>query len=318
MKTLKESIRKRIQKVRRNVEASAANNHGMVGQQALNDMLYDAIQESSPFIAGKIGANELLVSLWHLEWRLSTHLWMKFSWETTKLTDIGAGIFPRNPENFHEYAKAYLAALGEVNYLGMWHNEGETRLSSTFATNAKIGHWWGLRPFLINSNPWTRALAGKKVLVVTPFVNTISQQIGKIDLIWKNYEEKHGQALIPESTSFETVKFPYAFDTQVQKKYDSWQNVMKFITDEIESKDFDVTVLGCGGYSLPLVAKIKKMGRSAIHLGGDTQLLFGIKGNRWKTLAWFRELMNDYWISPLDEDKPEKEAMKNCEQASYW
>lgn len=60
------------------------------------------------------------------------------------------------------------------------------------------------------------------------------------------------------------------------------------------------------------------MGKSAIHLGGATQILFGIRGSRWEDKSWFSENLNDYWAYPLDEDKPEEKAMKNCENACYW
>jgi threonine dehydrogenase-like Zn-dependent dehydrogenase len=37
--------------------------------------------------------------------------------------------------------------------------------------------------------------------------------------------------------------------------------------DEIGKIDFDVAILGCGAYGLPLAAAIKGMGKQAIHLG---------------------------------------------------
>lgn len=95
---------------------------------------------------------------------------------------------------------------------------------------------------------------------------------------------------------------------------------------EIEEKNFDLALLGCGGYSLLLGAKIKKMGKLAIHLGGATQILCGIRGSRWENKPWFIENLNDYWTHPLTEDKPGEKAMQNratlmhklSEIACYW
>lgn len=153
---------------------------------------------------------------------------------------------------------------------------------------------------------------------MTSFAKSLTQQISRISKIWSNLEEKSGQILIPESTKFELVKFPHGFDPEIQEKYGSWQKIMEKIISEIEDKNFDVALLGCGGYSLLLAAQIKKMGKSAIHLGGATQILFGIRGSRWENKTWFRENINDYWTHPLIEDKPGETAMKNCENGCYW
>ena len=45
--------------------------------------------------------------------------------------------------------------------------------------------------------------------------------------------------------------------------------------------DFDTAIIGCGAYGFPLAAKLKAAGKQAFHMGGATQLLFGIKGSRW-------------------------------------
>ena len=83
--------------------------------------------------------------------------------------------------------------------------------------------------------------------------------------------------------------------------------------------EFDIAIIGCGAYGLPLAAKIKKSGKQAIHLAGATQLLFGIKGKRWEENADFsyvRKWFNEEWVYPSDEDKLEN---GNCvEGGCYW
>ena len=39
---------------------------------------------------------------------------------------------------------------------------------------------------------------------------------------------------------------------------------------------------------MPLAAFIKSIGKKAVHLGGSTQILFGIKGERWDERDFFR------------------------------
>ena len=55
---------------------------------------------------------------------------------------------------------------------------------------------------------------------------------------------------------------------------------------------FDIAIIGCGAYGLPLAAKLKKEGRQAIHLAGVTQLMFGIKGKRWEENEAFTYVKN--------------------------
>jgi hypothetical protein len=85
---------------------------------------------------------------------------------------------------------------------------------------------------------------------------------------------------------------------------------------EIDKKDFDIAIIGCGAYGFPLAAHVKRIGKKAIHLGGPTQILFGIKGKRWIDNPNFNEIINEYFIFPNESDKV-KNANK-VEGACYW
>ena len=82
--------------------------------------------------------------------------------------------------------------------------------------------------------------------------------------------------------------------------------------------DFDIAIIGCGAYGMPLAAMLKKAGKQAIHLGGATQLLFGIKGRRWEEnypskIATF---FNEYWVYPAESEKPKNAS--TVEMGCYW
>lgn len=66
------------------------------------------------------------------------------------------------------------------------------------------------------------------------------------------------------------------------ERFSDWFEALDFMYHEAMAKDFDVAIIGCGAYGFPLAAKLKRAGKIAIHLGGVTQLLFGIKGRRWE------------------------------------
>ena len=75
-------------------------------------------------------------------------------------------------------------------------------------------------------------------------------------------------------------------------------------------------ILGAGAYGFPLGARLKQQGKQAIHLGGSTQILFGIKGRRWDKRPNVAKHYNEHWVYPLEHEKPQ-----NVEAAgvtAYW
>ena len=83
---------------------------------------------------------------------------------------------------------------------------------------------------------------------------------------------------------------------------------------EISKIEFDIAILGCGAYGFPLAAYIKRKGKKAVHLGGSTQLLFGIFGKRWETSHF--SLINKYWVRPAEDERPKN--YKSIEDGCYW
>ena len=83
--------------------------------------------------------------------------------------------------------------------------------------------------------------------------------------------------------------------------------------------DFDVAIVGCGAYGMPLCAKLKQAGKQAIQLAGATQILFGIRGRRWDEVPHFqyiRDFYNEAWAYPGDQEKPK--GYKTVEDGCYW
>ncbi len=58
------------------------------------------------------------------------------------------------------------------------------------------------------------------------------------------------------------------------------------------------------------------MGKGAVHLGGDLQLMFGILGKRWENNERIIDLRNDHWVYPSKDETPE-EAIR-VENGCYW
>ena len=178
-----------------------------------------------------------------------------------------------------------------------------------------------LYPFFVNK-PWTLALKGKKVLVVHPFDQSIRYQYLHRDKLFENKD------ILPE---FELITFRAVQSVAGTKTpFKDWFEALKYMEDKISEIDFDICIIGCGAYGLPIAAHVKKIGKKAFHLGGGTQLLFGIKGKRWEEnypKVWnyrpnesintnYNDLFNKFWGYPDEKEKPDN--AKSVENACYW
>jgi hypothetical protein len=103
------------------------------------------------------------------------------------------------------------------------------------------------------------------------------------------------------------------------ERYGNWFEALDAMYEEAMQKDFDVAILGCGAYGFPLAGRIKAAGRSAVHMGGTTQILFGIHGKRWdedKNHQYLNRYYSDAWVRLGVKDIP-KGAGK-VENGCYW
>jgi hypothetical protein len=160
--------------------------------------------------------------------------------------------------------------------------------------------------------PWTKALKGKKVLVVHPFANTIERQYQKRQLLFKD-------DLLPQF-QLSTVKAVQSI-AGIQTEFADWFEALDYMKSEIDKHDYDICLIGCGAYGFPLAAHVKRRGKKSVHLGGSLQLLFGIRGKRWENENYnnqynYARLMNEHWVKPSDEETPQS-AVK-VEGACYW
>lgn len=226
-----------------------------------------------------------------------------------------AGIFPERIDILEKFSERYLEDIPEIDLLGSF-NYVERFLP--LRSDVNYVHLECLYPFWVN-RPWTMALENKKVLVIHPFAETIKSQAIRRELLFEDrnifpsYELKTLKAI--QSNAGNNVPFK------------DWFEALKWMEDEIDKIDFDICILGCGAYGLPLAAHIKRLGKKAIHMGGGTQLLFGIKGKRWdnNSYSWkqypllntnYSSLYNDYWVRPSKNETPK--AASNVEGACYW
>ena len=226
-----------------------------------------------------------------------------------KMAKINAGVFDANEDICKKFALRMMSASGEVDLLGVWFNNYEDYMIKQYCRNSLLTDLGSLEPYWVRHKvPWTHALRGKKVLVVHPFDKSISEQYKKKDLLFPD-------GLLPE---FELITFR-AVQTIAgvrDDRFKTWFEALHYMEKEIRKIDFDIAIIGCGAYGFLLAEAVKKMGKQAIHLGGATQILFGIKGKRWDTEPTVSKLYNEHWVRPQKEECPPQR--RKVESGCYW
>lgn len=215
---------------------------------------------------------------------------------------INAGFFPVSAENVKKFAELYLSCIPEIDILGSWL-ETEKYVGTYFNQTCKRIPLRDLEPYYAG-NPWSRILQSKKVLVIHPFSETIKKQYEKKEYLFQN------KNVLPEF-SLKTIKAVQSI-AGTKTEYNSWFDALEAMKKQIDAADFDIAIIGCGAYGMPLAAYCKQIGKKAVHLGGATQLLFGIKGKRWDNYS----LYNDYWVRPLESETPRNAG--KIESGCYW
>jgi hypothetical protein len=147
-------------------------------------------------------------------------------------------------------------------------------------------------------------LKDKKVLVIHPFKKTIEKQ----------HKKRVKLDMLPKLKKLEVIKAVQTLADNRDPRFETWFDALEHMKDEISKKDFDIAIIGCGAYGLPLAAHVKSLGKQALHLGGGVQLLFGIKGKRWDNSPNIKYTKD--WIYPLEEDK--MKDFKKIEGGAYW
>ena len=219
-----------------------------------------------------------------------------------------AGFFPVDYTSLKKFYTRFKTDATFIDILISWRVE-EKFFNKWFPQSTKVAKS-SLDRFYSTEIPWTSALKGKKVLVVHPFTESIeSQYKEKRELLFEN------PLVLPEFASLTTIKAvqsvggtPVGFDT--------WFDALKYMEDEIDKVDYDVCILGCGAYGMPLAAHVKRMGKKAVHLGGITQILFGVKGRVYEESSMLGPYINEQFIYPNDN-----ETIKNAklvEGGCYW
>jgi hypothetical protein len=275
-----------------------------------NHRLIECVQKGEPFFISRISDNISKVSLNYLQ-GATPHP------QRIGLMQTHDGIYCTSESDVDLYARLYNKGILSSTYIscfdGLYSAEQNTYLKRK---GADLGlDFRVLEPFYLldaGIRPWTHELLGKKVLIIHPFVETFQEQMRKG---FSFFEDRSiflpGQELV----------YYKAFNTLANNRiHKNWFETFSIMCKEIKALDFDVALLGCGGYGIPLCSFINgSLKKSAVYVGGGLQLLFGVGGKRWLNQPLIKresERAGSLWTRPSEAETIVGNTM--IEGGCYW
>ena len=241
---------------------------------------------------------------------------------------LNAGIQITSLESANKYSRLYMQAFDDCDFFCGWEIQGDyihhiaesheyimqKYLTITEEKEKQRKMIWSFSLDIfhyIHLNPWTIALRGKRILIISSFIDSISENIIHRSKLYDGID------LFPDCT-FVFIQPPITNGEEPSLEFDvELHNFYKRF--DIIKDDYDIALLACGGYANLICSYIyRNHHKSAIYVGGVLQMYFGILGNRWiierpdvLNLYW-----NKYWKRPKITERPIR--YEKVEKGCYW
>lgn len=274
------------------------------------------------FAAGKLGTSETEALWFYIAMRRGKTKYPYIS-DIKKNMTVNAGLFPATDEAIDDWAQHMLGeVLGELDGLVEWNTLNpiqESQILNAFSPKSKRFPARSIEPYYEETaaTRWTYRIPDRtKVAVVTPFATSVEAQWCKQSAVWPSVPVWNPAVeIIPIKAYYSpylspTASWPADIDAG------GWRAAIRSMTDVVVASGAKIALIGVGALSLPLAVALKKRGVAAIHTGGATQILFGVKGKRWITHSIISGFFNDAWISPAVSEIPSNNTA--VEGGCYW
>lgn len=292
-----------------------------------SEIIYNLLTSDSPCMIARFGAFELATVVNYLGIKQGERPLIEYIrgealdwWWNERLIGYlnnNAGFFPATDQMLNRFCRMMLEDAKEVDVLACWTTD-VMRLADYTPSDVVRTGLICIEPYWAKK-PWSRALAGKRVVVVHPFAELIEQQYREY-----RHELFKNSDVLPEF-SLRAIKAVQSLGGE-SSGFGDWFEALDSMKKAIDSEPYDIALIGCGAYGFPLAAHVKRTGHKAVHLAGALQLLFGIRGKRWDnpeyagnsdgTYANYNTLWNGSWVYP-DTSLKVKNS-QNIEGGCYW
>jgi len=274
-------------------------NKTLLNEEQTNQLISYKLIEKEPFFVSRLGGVECdIIS--------SFFVYGKWNENTKFMALNNAGIYPNDSTGLIKFSVQYSACIKDIDIMGVWERPFYDLMINTFCPQAIYVPLSGIEPYYFPSNPWSKFLKGKKILVIHPFEKSIQNNFRNRIELFKDTE------ILPD---FELITLKA--DQNIGNDKSNFIISLEKMQKRIKDLNFDIAIIGCGSFGLPLGSFIKNVKeKPAIHLGGAVQILFGIMGKRWETSDRINKFVNNYWTRPFEEEKPPTYNL--VEGGCYW
>lgn len=256
-----------------------------------NDKIIELLQSNKPFYISRMG--------------IGAETYIPYIYKTTNnfqhndikkllyMLDNNNGIYNLNLDSLKKYCNLYYNSIKNSDYLASFINYIINEQKFMKPDNKELLYSRILEPFyccLEDIKPWSHYLLGKRVLIISPFVESFKKQLQNKFQIFKDPNKK----IFLDNQEF--IFYKTFITTAGNHIHKNWEETFDIMCDNISKLDFDIALVSCGGYGAPLSYYIKKqLNKTVIYVGGGLQLLFGVMGKRWEN--------NDMWKKIIKENE---------------
>ena len=285
-----------------------------------NTVLYDylrgKIEKNEPFVVPRIAGIENAVAF-------NGHHNFTIHPQSIYNMKNNAGVYLPNEKSVKKYAESYLDAFRNCDLYTGWSTVGSDNVYAFYKqshdfieytlckTKKKLWAESALEIYnYINYTPWTLALKGKRILIISAFTESIKEKIAIREKIY-------GRDLFPEC-EFVFLKPPQLSGDNPSQE---WQAEFTQFCAKLDSirENYDVALLSCGGMGNPICNYIyTEHKKSAIYVGGVLSMFFGVWGKRWanEKKSILKMYLNEHWSRPKVSERPL--GWEKIEGGTYW
>jgi hypothetical protein len=290
-----------------------------IDQTAADLEISKIIELGKPALIGRLGGTEArflgeylkISKIKNLQRVMST---TKPNWiKRSKEINTNAGFFFENLEQVNIFFSLYDEALSETDILGAWgtafawiESNYIEKINSVIPV-PMTAPWITCYENSSCATPWSTSLNGKRVLVISPFAESIEIQHKRIREVFPKID--YPDFKLTTIRAFQTTGYQ-------SQRVPNWFELLNHMKIQMTKSNFDVALISAGAYSYPLAHFAKKLGKIGIHTGGGLQLFFGVLGRRWDNLEDIKNIKNSSWVRPSKSETPPNAL--SIEKGCYW
>ena len=287
----------------------------------VDDIISDIISKGEPALIGRFGGAEIKILSCVVDLISLKSILDPFSALYSAITlrrrliqgrDL-SGFYPINYKSIKYFYLAYREAILNSDLIGCWGAMDTSYEYKAYKFNySKIIPFMATSPWVetyqLSTNsrqPWSMALEGKKILVISSFSESFNKQMPKINSVFHRIKYP--------SLDLQFIDAPM---TQGGNLTTSWKQNLELVKQRMETIEFEVALISAGTYAYPLASHAKKIGKIGINCGGELQLFFGVIGRRWENTDKVNRYYNKNWVRPNIKERPAN--WQDIENGCFW